>query len=40
MRLAQQICAQGNDVAITSFLENLLMRQKKSIWFLFETDAN
>jgi starvation-inducible DNA-binding protein len=37
MRLAHQICAQGNDVATTSLLENFIDETERRTWFLFET---
>lgn len=37
MRAAHQICAEHNDVATTSILENYIDETERRIWFLYET---
>jgi starvation-inducible DNA-binding protein len=37
MRAAHKICAENNDVATTSILENFIDETERRIWFLYET---
>lgn len=39
MRAAHKVCAEYNDVATTSILENYIDETERRIWFLYETTA-